>query len=72
MIRIEVTNEGDVTRMVAAFQILAVLRDSDYEIHLATSGPGGGSVRRCWRENGLRGGTSPTDWNSKLAEGTQQ
>ena len=64
MIRIEVTSEADVTRMVAAFQILPVLRDSDYEITLASgSGPGGGgTVRRAWRQDGVRGATRPSDW----------
>ena len=62
MIRIEVTDEGDVTRMVAAFQILPVLRDSDYEIYLASGhGPGGGGeTLRCWRKDGRRGGTGVT------------
>lgn len=50
MIRVEVTSEADVTRMVAAFTVLPALQDSDYEVFL-------GGTRRSWRENGLRGGT---------------
>lgn len=64
MIRIEVTSEADVTRMVAAFDVLRVLAGSDYEIFLVSgSGPGGGGrMRRAWRESGQRGGTYPADW----------
>lgn len=74
MIRVEVTNEADVTRMVAAFQVLPVLRDSDYEIWLAgptlASQPwGAGCVKRAWREDGLRGATEPTDWGDGGASG---
>jgi hypothetical protein len=64
VIRIEVDNEADVTRVVAAFTILPVLRGSNYEIFLVSgSGPGGGAgMRRSWREAGQRGAIHPTDW----------
>jgi hypothetical protein len=59
VIRIEVTSEADVTRMVAAFQVLPVLLGCDYEVFLVSGfGPGGGcAMRRAWREDGQRGGT---------------
>jgi hypothetical protein len=59
MIRIEVTNESDVTRMVAAFTTLPVLLDSDYEVFLAGGfDPGGNAAMlRAWRRDGQRGGS---------------
>jgi hypothetical protein len=70
VIRVEVDNEADVTRMVAAFNCLPVLLDSDYEIHLVSGfGPGGGaSVRRSWRESGQRGALDPSDWRTRAAD----
>jgi hypothetical protein len=64
VIRIEVTSEADVTRMVAAFQVLSVLAGPDYEIWLVSGfGPGGGGgMLRAWRKDGQRGGTWPSDW----------
>jgi hypothetical protein len=64
MIRIEVTNEPDVTRMVVAFTLLPVLVTEDYEIFLTGGfGPGGNAaMRRAWRKDGQRGATNPTDW----------
>jgi len=64
VIRVEVTSEADVTRMVAAFVTLPVLRDCDYGIFLVSGhGPGGGgAMRRAWRQDGQRGATEPSDW----------
>ena len=63
MIRVEVGSETDVTRMVAAFTTLPVLKDSDYEMRLVDdSGSGGTAMRRAWRTKGVRGATWPTDW----------
>ena len=64
MIRIEVTSEADVVRVVAAFASLPVLADSDYEIWLVSGfGPGGGGgMRRAWRTAGRRGATTPDGW----------
>jgi hypothetical protein len=64
VIRVEVTSEADVTRMTAAFQRTA-LRDQDYEIWLVSGfGPGGGAaMRRAWRQDGLRGGSSAHTYN---------
>lgn len=61
MIRVEVTSEADVTRMVAAFQVLESLRDQDYEIWLVPHSLYRTSleheaVRRAWREDSRRGG----------------
>jgi hypothetical protein len=65
VIRIEVTSEADVTRMVAAFQVLPVLAGSDYEIWLVSGSARHGTrarMRRAWRLSGQRGGTWPSDW----------
>ena len=62
MIRVEVTSEADVTRMVAAFNILPVLLDSDYEIFIGPADNGSLIMRRAWRKDGQRGATDPTDW----------
>lgn len=70
MIRIEVTNEADVTRMVAAFTTLPVLRDSDYEVFLGDGLNGGVMMRRAWRKDGQRSATNPTDWGTCHAAGT--
>jgi hypothetical protein len=60
VIRVEVTSEADVTRMVAAFSILEVLDGCDYEIWLTAGGAGGGgAMRRSWRHGGVRGSASP-------------
>lgn len=64
MIRIEVTNEADVTRMVAAFTTLTVLLDSDYEVFLGDGLNGGVMMRRAWRKDGQRGATNPSDWGT--------
>jgi hypothetical protein len=63
VIRIEVDNEADVTRMVAAFTTLPVLATEDYEIFLAGGfGPGGNAAMlRAWRRDGKRGATEPAD-----------
>jgi hypothetical protein len=60
VIRVEVTTEADVTRMVAAFTTLPVLRDSDYEVFLGDGLNGGIVMRRAWRKDGQRGGTGQT------------
>lgn len=64
MIRIEVDNEADVTRIVAAFAVLPVLADSDYEVFLLPQvwPHDSGGMRRAWRKDGERGATDPTDW----------
>jgi hypothetical protein len=61
MIRIEVTSEADVTRMVAAFAVLPVLAGPDYEIWLVSE-IGRWRMRRAWRTGGVRGGSWPADW----------
>lgn len=66
MIRIEVTSEADVTRMVAAFTVLPVLQDSDYEIFLGSHDNGTITMRRSWRMDGKRGATWPTDWPAEM------
>ena len=70
MIRVEVTSEADVTRMVAAFQVLPVLRDCDYEVFLTLdyATEDGGAIRRAWREDGQRGATEPTSWTERGRE----
>ncbi|HEX3388836.1 MAG TPA: hypothetical protein VHT94_07345 [Streptosporangiaceae bacterium] len=71
MIRVEATSEDDVTRMVAAFTVLPVLLECDYEIWLVSGfGPGGGgAMRRAWRHDGQRGATWPTDWPPEAPDG---
>jgi hypothetical protein len=66
VIRVEVTSEPDVTRMVVAFTLLPVLLTEDYEIFLTGGfGPGGNAAMlRAWRRDGERGATNPTDWDA--------
>lgn len=64
LIRIEVTSEADVTRMVAAFNMLPVLLGSDYEIFIGSGVNGPVMMRRAWRTDGQRGATQPTDWTT--------
>lgn len=55
MIRVEVTSEADVTRMVAAFTVLPELRDSDYVTWLSRELVAGPAMRRAWRKDGQPG-----------------
>ena len=63
MIRVEATSEADVTRMLAAFQVLPALRDCDYEVFLVTgfSTAGRPGSARAWRIGGQRGGANPDE-----------
>lgn len=67
MIRVEVTSEADVTRVVAAFNCLPVLEHSDYEVFLGEDLNGGIMARRAWRVDGERGAAPPADcwWLAK-------
>lgn len=62
MIRVEVTSEADVTRVVTAFNCLPVLAHSDYEVFLGDGLNGGIMARRAWRVNGERGAAPVDCW----------